>query len=160
MLFWENGGFGAFFFLKVSFVFGVCNLPSSAFSLFFSCMLLLLNYAFSIFPQRLSIVSLFLKFWQWKTTWTRLDRQDQDWGLQQFVERYSCFCIDRRSGAVLVGNTEAMGELRLPPSGGDAALQHYLNFVQVFNQRKKWHFYVILSMFVFVWVQSYKGLQQ
>jgi len=30
-----------------------------------------------------------------------------------------------------------MGELRLPPSGGEAALQHYLNFVQVFNQRKK-----------------------
>lgn len=29
-----------------------------------------------------------------------------------------------------------MGELRLPPRGGDAALQHYLNFVQVFNQIK------------------------
>lgn len=28
-----------------------------------------------------------------------------------------------------------MGELILPPSGGDAALQHYLNFIQVFNER-------------------------
>lgn len=42
-----------------------------------------------------------------------------------------------------------MGELILPPSGGDAALQLYLNFVQVFN-RRKWHFYMMLSMFVFV----------
>lgn len=42
------------------------------------------------------------------------------------------------SGAVLLGNnTEAMGELRLPPSGGYAALQHYLNFVQVFNRIKE-----------------------
>lgn len=39
-------------------------------------------------------------------------------------------------------STEAVGELRLPPSGGDAALQLYLNFVQVFNRMKKWHFYV------------------
>lgn len=34
-------------------------------------------------------------------------------------------------------STEAVGELRLPPSGGDAALQLYLNFVQVFNRMKK-----------------------
>lgn len=116
------------------------------------CMLLLLNYAFSIFypPKTVHSEVDFQTLATKDHMWTRLHRQDQDSGLQQF-----------RSGAVLLGNnTEAMGELRLPPSGGYAALQHYLNFVQVFNWIKNGTFTWILSVFVFVWVQSHKGLQQ
>lgn len=143
---------GPFIFFKVSSVFWVRNFPSSAFSSFFCMLLLLLNYAFSISPPSPKTVHSEVDFQilaMKDRMWTRLEGQDQDSGLQQFVERYWGVFIDG-SGAVLVGNTEAMGELRLPPSGGDAALQHYLNFVQVFNQRKNgtftW-FYQCLFLF-------------
>lgn len=141
---------GAFYFFRYHLFSGFVIFRLQHFLLFFCVLLLLLNYAFSISPQRLSIMRLIFKILAMKDhMWTRLEGQDQDSGLQQFVERYWGVFIDG-SGAVLVGNTEAMGELRLPPSGGDAALQHYLNFVQVFNQRKNgtftW-FYQCLFLF-------------